>query len=92
MTQEEYKAWKENNSEEFNTVYQQCLENWVKETIKHELDDVAFRSPTVIKELQEVSYRKALEALVRKDDYCHGLFDDLVKMHKQYNDYKTNRK
>ena len=66
----------------------ECLECWVKEAVKHELDDVAYASPTIKKNLQVVTYRKILEALTRKDDFCSGLYDELVRIHKQYVDYK----
>ena len=88
MTTQEYKYWKENSQQEFEQLSKKCLESWVKESIKHELDDVAFKSPTTDKNLQVVTYRKILEALTRKDDFCSGLYDELVRMHKQYFDYK----
>ena len=88
MTTQEYKDWKENNQQEFEQISKECLESWVKEAIKHELDDVAFKSPTINKNLQIVTYRTILEALTRKDDFCSGLYDELVRMHKQYVDYK----
>lgn len=90
MTVQEYKEWKENNKQEFEQLSKECLESWVKEAIKHELDDVAFKSPTIDKNLQVVTYRKILEALTRKDDFCSGLYDELVRMHKEYKDYKNN--
>ena len=90
MTTQEYKYWKENNQQEFEQISKECLESWVKEAIKHELDDVAFESPTTDKNLQVVTYRTILEAFTRKDDFCSGLYDELVKMHKQYLDYKNN--
>lgn len=88
MTIQEYIEWKENNPQEFEQLSKECLESWVKESIKHELNDVAFKSPTIDKNLQVVTYRKILEALTRKDDFCSGLYDELVRMHKQYVDYK----
>lgn len=88
MTIQEYVEWKENNQQEFGQISKECLEGWVKEAIKYELDDVAFASPTIDKNLQVVTYRKILEALTRKDDFCSGLYDELVRMHKQYVDYK----
>ena len=88
MTIQEYKDWKENNQQEFEQISKECLEGWVKESIKYELDDVAFKSPTTDKNLQVVTYRKILGALTRKDDFCSGLYDELVRMHKQYVDYK----
>ena len=88
MTIQEYTEWKENNKQEFEQLSKECLESWVKESIKHELDDVAFKSPTIDKNLQVVTYRKILEALTRKDDFCSGLYDELVRMHKQYVDHK----
>ena len=88
MTTQEYKEWKETNKQEFEQISKECLESWVKEVIKHELDDVAFESPTTDKNLQVVTYRIILEALTRKDDFCSGLYDELVRMHKQYLDYK----
>ena len=87
MTIQEYVEWKENNPQEFEQVSKECLESWVKESIKHELDDVAFKSPTRDKNLQVVTYRKILEALTRKDDFCSGLYDELVRMYKQYVDF-----
>ena len=51
---------------------------------------MAFESPTTDKNLQVVTYRTILEAFTRKDDFCSGLYDELVKMHKQYLDYKNN--
>lgn len=88
MTTQEYKYWKENSQQEFEQTSKECLESWVKESIKHELDDVAFKSPTIDKNLQIVTYRKILEALTRKDDFCSGLYDELIRMHKEYVDYK----
>ena len=88
MTVKEYKEWKENNPQEFEQLSKECLESWVKESIKHELDDVAFRSPTIDKNRRIVTYRKILEALTRKDDFCSGLYDELVRMYKEYVDYK----
>ena len=88
MTIQEYVEWKETNKQEFEQLSKKCLESWVKESIKHELDDVAFKSPTIDKNLQVVTYRKILEALTRKDGFCSGLYDELVRMHKQYFDYK----
>ena len=88
MTIQEYVEWKETNKQEFEQLSKKCLESWVKESIKHELDDVAFKSPTIDKNRRIVTYRKILEALTRKDDFCSGLYDELVRMHKQYVDYK----
>ena len=88
MTTQEYKYWKENSQQEFEQLSKECLESWVKKAIKHELDDVAFKSPTIDKNLQVVTYRKILEALTRKDDFCSGLYDELVRMYKEYVDYK----
>ena len=88
MTIQEYVEWKETNKQEFEQISKECLESWVNEAIKHELDDVAFKSPTTDKNLQVVTYRKILEALTRKDGFCSGLYDELVRMHKQYFDYK----
>ena len=88
MTIQEYVEWKETNKQEFEQLSKKCLESWVKESIKRELDDVAFKSPTIDKNLQIVTYRKILEALTRKDDFCSGLYDELVRMHKEYVDYK----
>ena len=88
MTKKEYIEWKENNKHEFEQLSKECLESWVKEAIKHELSDVAYTSPHVDKNLRIVTYRKILEALTRKDDFCSGLYDELVRMHKQYIDYK----
>ena len=90
MTTQEYKYWKENNPQEFEQVSKECLESWVNEAIKHELDDVAFKSPTRDKNLQVVTYRTILEALTRKDDFCNGLYDELIRMHKEHKDYKKN--
>ena len=87
MTIQEYVEWKETNKQEFEQLSKKCLESWVKESIKHELDDVAFKSPTRDKNLQVVTYRKILEALTRKDDFCSGLYDKLVRMYKQYVDF-----
>ena len=64
----------------------------VKEAIKYELDDVAFKSPTIDKNRRIVTYRKILEALIRKDNFCNGLYDELIRMHKQYMDYKKFHK
>ena len=91
MTVNEYKEWKENNPYEFEQLSKECLESWVKESIKHELDDVAFRSPTIDKNRRIVTYRKILEALTRKDDFCSELCDELVRMHKEYLNYKNNK-
>ena len=91
MTTQEYKYWKENNQQEFEQISKECLESWVKEAIKHELDDVAFKSPTMDKNLQVITYREILEAFIRKNDFCSGLYDELVRMHKEYFDYKLNR-
>ena len=90
MTIQEYVEWKENNPQEFEQVSKECLESWVKEAIKHELSDVAFKSPTIDKNLQGVTYRTILEALTRKDDFCSGLYDELVRMYKEYKNYKKN--
>lgn len=90
MTIEEYNCWKENNQQEFKQINKECLESWIKETIKHELDNAAFKSPTINKNLQIVTYRMILEALTRKDDFCNGLYDELIRMYKQYLDYKKN--
>ena len=87
MDVKEYKEWKENNQQEFEQISKECLESWVKESIKHELDDVAFKSPTRDKNLQVVTYRKILEALTRKDDFCSVLCDELVRMYKEYLDF-----
>ena len=87
MTIQEYVEWKETNKQEFEQLSKKCLESWVKESIKHELDDVAFKSPTRDKNLQVVTYIKILEALIRKDDFCSGLYDKLVRMYKQYVDF-----
>lgn len=92
MTIKEYKEWKENNPQEFERLSKECLESWVKESIKHKLDDVAFKSPTIDKNRQIVTYRKILGALTRKDDFCSGLYDELVRMYKQYVDYKKKLK
>ena len=89
MNIQEYVEWKENNQQEFEQLSKECLESWVKESIKHELDDVAYTSPHVDKNLRIITYRKILEALTRKDDFCSGLYDELVRMHKQYIDYKN---
>ena len=91
MNTNEYKYWKENNQQEFEQISKECLESWVKEAIKYELDDVAYTSPHVDKNLQVVTYRTILEALTRKDDFCSGLYDELIRMHKEYLDYKLNR-
>ena len=90
MTIKKYKEWKENNQQEFEQISKECLESWVKEAIKHELDDVAFKSPTLEKNLQVVTYKTILKALTRKDDFCSGLYDELVRMYKEYKDYKKN--
>ena len=90
MTIQEYVEWKENNPQEFEQVSKECLESWVQEAIKHELSDVAFKSPTIDKNLQGVTYRTILEALTRKDDFCSGLYDELARIHKEYKDYKKN--
>ena len=87
MTIQEYVEWKETNKQEFEQLSKECLESWVKESIKHELDDVAFKSPTIDKNRRIVTYRKILEALIRKDDFCSGLCDELVRMYKQYVDF-----
>lgn len=91
MTTQEYKYWKENNQKEFEQISKECLESWVKEAIKRELDDVAFKSPTIDKNLQVITYREIWEAFTRKNDFCSGLYDELVRMHKEYFDYKLNR-
>lgn len=88
MNIQEYVEWKENNQQEFEHISKECLESWVKEAIKHELDDVAYTSPHVDKNLRIITYRKILEALTRKDDFCSGLYDELIRIHKQYVDYK----
>lgn len=88
MTIQEYEQWKENNQLEFEQVSKECLESWVKEAIKHELDNVAFKSTTIDKNRQVVTYRKILEALTRKDEFCSGLYDELVRTYKQYLNYK----
>ena len=90
MTVKEYNEWKENNPQEFEQLSKACLDSWVKESIKHELDDVAFRSPTIDKNRRIVTYRKILEALTRKDDFCSGLCDELVRINKEYFDYKNH--
>lgn len=90
MNTKEYKDWKETNPQEFEQISKECLESWVKEAIKHELSDVAYTSPHVDKNLRIVTYRKILEAFTRKDNFCSGLYDELVRMHKQYLDYKNN--
>ena len=90
MNTKEYKYWKETNKQEFEQLSKECLESWVKEAIKHELDDVAFKSPTRDKNLQVVTYKTILKALTRKDDFCSGLYDELVRMYKEYKDYKKN--
>ena len=92
MTIQEYKDWKENNQQEFEQISKECLEGWVKEAIKYELDDVAFASPTRDKNLQVVTYRTILEAFTRKDNFCSGLYGELVKMYKEYVDYKKKLK
>ena len=90
MTKKEYAEWKENNKHEFEQLSKECLESWIKGAIKHELDDIVFRSPTVDKDRQIVTYRKILEAFIRKDDFCGGLYDELVSMYKEYEDYKKH--
>ena len=90
MTTKEYTEWKENNKHEFEQLSKECLESWIKEAIKHELDDVAYTSPHVDKNLRIVTYRKILEAFIRKDDFCGGLYDELVSMYKEYEDYKKH--
>ena len=92
MTIKEYVEWKENNQQEFEQVSKECLESWVKEAIKHELYDVAYISPHVDKNLRIVTYRKILEALTRKDDFYRWLYGELVRMHKEYLDYKKDNK
>ena len=92
MTIQEYVEWKENNPQEFEKISKECLESWVKEAIKHELSDVAYTSPHVDKNLRIVTYRKILEALTRKDDFYRGLCDELVRIHKEYFDYKKDHK
>ena len=86
MTTKEYTEWKENNKQEFEQLSKECLESWIKEAVKHELDDVVFRSPTVDKDRQIVTYSKILEAFIKKDDFCGGLYDELVRMYKEYED------
>ena len=88
MTKKEYIEWKENNKHEFEQLSKECLESWIKGVIKHELDDIVFRSPTVDKDRQIVTYRKILDALTRKDNSCSELYDKLVRSYKQYIDYK----
>ena len=88
MNIQEYAEWKENNQQEFEQLSKECLESWVKEAIKHELSDVAYTSPHVDKNLRIITYRKILEALTRKDDFCSGLYDELIRIHKQYVDYE----
>lgn len=88
MNTNEYKYQKENSQQEFEQISKECLESWVKEAIKHELDDVAFKSPTRDKNLQVVNYRTILEAFTRKNSFCSGLYDELVRMYKEYVDYK----
>ena len=90
MTKKEYIEWKENNKHEFEQLSKECLESWIKEAVKHELDDIVFRNPTVDKDRQIVTYRKILEAFIRKDDFCGGLYDELVSMYKEYEDYKKH--
>lgn len=92
MTTKEYTEWKENNKQEFEQLSKECLESWIKEAIKHELNDVVFRSPTVDKDRQIVTYRKILEAFIRKDNFCGGLYDELVRMYKEYEDYKNRKR
>ena len=92
MTIKEYTEWKENNKQEFEQLSKECLESWIKEAIKHELNDIVFRSPTVDKDRQIVTYRKILEAFIRKDDFCGGLYDELVRMYKEYEDYKNRKR
>ena len=92
MTTKEYTEWKENNKQEFEQLSKECLESWINEAIKHELNDVVFRSPTVDKDRQIVTYRKILEAFIRKDDFCGGLYDEHVRMYNEYEDYKNKQK
>ena len=54
--------------------------------------NVAYTSPHVDKNLRIITYRQILEALTRKDDFYSGLYDELIRMHKEYLDYKLNRK
>ena len=84
MTNKEYTEWKENNKHKFKQLSKECLESWVKEAIKHELDDIAFRCPTI----DNVIYRKILEAFIRKDDFCGELYDELVSIYKECEDNK----
>lgn len=84
MTTKEYTEWKENNKHEFEQLSKECFESWVNASIKHELDDVVFRSPTTDKNRRIVTYRKILESFIRKDDFCGGLYDELVRNYKQY--------
>ena len=88
MTKKDYIEWKENNKHEFEQLSKECLESWIKGAINHELDDIVFRCPTVDKDRQIVTYRKILEAFIRKDDFCGGLYDELISMHKEYENYK----
>lgn len=90
MKIKEYTEWKENNKHEFEQLSKECLESWIKEAVKHELDDIVFKCPIVDKDRQIVTYRKILEAFIRKDDFCGGLYDELVSMHKEYADYKKH--
>ena len=66
MTIQEYTEWKENNKQEFEQLSKECLESWVKESIKHELNDVAFKSPTTDKNLKVVTYRKNFGSFNKK--------------------------
>ena len=90
MTKKEYTEWKENNKHEFEQLSKECLESWIKGAIKHELNDIVFKSPTVDKDRQIVTYRKILEAFTRKDDSCGGLYDELISMYKEYADYRKH--
>lgn len=90
MKIKEYAVWKENNKHEFEQLSKECLESWIKEAIKHELDDIVFRCPTIDKDRQIVTYRKILEAFIRKDDFCGGLYDELVNMYKTDVDYRNH--
>lgn len=92
MTKKEYIEWKQNNKHEFEQLSKECLESWIKRAINHELDDIVFRCPTVDKDRQIVTYRKILEAFIRKDDFCGGLYDELVSMYKEYEDYRKLHK
>lgn len=91
MTKKDYIEWKENNKYEFEQLSKECLESWIKGAINHELDDIVFKCPTVDKDRQIVTYRKILEAFIKKDDFCCGLYDELIMNHKEYEDYR-NRK